>query len=323
MSWYQSLTWLEMIFGSIFLLLYVGYIYRIKKLALYFKQQAHDIWIKFTIRTTYFLLLLVSILGPSFGAMQKEIRTTGKDIFVLVDLTNSMNTKDLAPSRLEKVKYQIAQSLPNLNADRVGLIVFSSEAFVQCPLTYDQHALQLYTQLLQTNQVPEAGANFRAPLQLALDKFTQTNSTDQKIDKTKLIILFSDGEAFGDNVRPILQRLNLNKIRVFAVGTGSEDGGLVPAGKSFKRDRNGERVNSRLQAVALKEIASKTGGQYFTLNNQVNELTLLEKVVNNVEAEGYEVKTIDITANKYKYTLLLALVLIVLDVLLTVTVIKI
>ena len=323
MSWYQSLSWLEIIFGTVFLLLYAGYIYRIKRLALYFKQNANGVWIKFAVRTVYFVLLIVALLGPSFGAMKKEIRTTGKDIFVLVDLTASMNTKDVAPSRLEKVKYELAQALPTLNADRVGLIVFSSEAFVQCPLTYDLDALQLYNRLLQTQQVPEAGANFRPALQLALDKFTAGNPSGQPANKSKFIILMSDGEAFGEDVRPVLQRLNQNKIRVFTVGIGSEEGGLVPAGKSFKRNQHGERVTSRLQPASLQEIARKTGGEYFTLNNQVNELTLLEKIINNAEAEKQESQTIDITANKYKYPLLLALLLIVVDALLTVTVIKI
>jgi len=323
MSWYQSLSWLEIIFGTIFLLLYAGYIYRIKRLAQYFKQNAHTVWIKFSIRVIYFLLLIIALLGPSFGAMQKEIRTTGKDIFVLIDLTASMNTKDVAPSRLEKLKFELGQVLPNLNADRIGLIVFSNDAVLQCPLTYDLEAIKLYNRLLQTNQVPEAGADFRPALQLALEKFTASRAAGPAAEKANFIVLFSDGEAFGEDVRPVLQRLNRNNIRVFTVGIGSEEGGLVPAGKSFKKDRNGERVTSRLQPAILKEIARKTNGQYFSLNNQVNELTLLEKNINNATAEQHETQTIDVTANKYKYPLLLALLLIVIDALITVTVIKI
>jgi len=323
MSWYQSLSWLEIIFGTIFLLLYAGYIYRIKRLAQYFKQNAHTVWIKFSVRVIYFLLLIIALLGPSFGAMKKEIRTTGKDIFVLIDLTASMNTKDVAPSRLEKLKFELGQVLPNLNADRIGLIVFSNDAVLQCPLTYDLEAIKLYNRLLQTNQVPEAGADYRPALQLALDKFSASRSAGQAAEKANFIVLFSDGEAFGENVRPILQRLNRNNIRVFTVGIGSEEGGLVPAGKSFKKDRNGERVTSRLQPAILKEIARKTNGQYFNLNNQVNELTLLEKTINNAAAEQHKTQTIDVTANKYKYPLLLALLLIVVDALITVTVIKI
>jgi len=323
MSWYQSLSWLEIIFGTIFLLLYAGYIFRIQKLALYFKQNAHTLWIKFSLRSVYFFLLLVALLGPSFGAMKKQIRTTGKDVFVLVDLTASMNTKDVAPSRLEKVKYELAQVLPTLNADRVGLIVFSDKAFLQCPLTYDLDALQLYNRLLSTKQVPETGADFQVALQLALDKFTAERPTGQAANKTKFIILFSDGEAFGEDVRPVLQRLNREHIQVLTVGIGSEEGGLVPAGKNYKRNQNGERVISRLQPAPLKEIARKTNGQYFTLNNQANELSLLENSINNAAAEERESETIDITANKYKYPLLMALFLIVVDALLTVTVIKI
>ena len=323
MSWYQTLSWLEIILGTAFLLLYAGYIYRVKRLAQYFKQAANDIWIKFTIRSLYFLLLLIALLGPSFGAMKKEIRTTGKDIMLLVDLSASMNTRDLAPSRLERIKFELNELLPALNADRMGLIAFSSEAYLQCPLTFDQSALLLYCRLLQTKLVPEAGADFLPPLELAYQKLGGGQATTAEAGKAKVILLVSDGEDYSADVRPVLQRLAQSRIRVFTVGLGSEEGGPVPVGKSFKRDLKGNRVTSRLHAERLRDIAQKTGGQYFEINNQENELDQLVRVINNIEGETRESRTIDITANKYMYPLLAALVLIVLDILLTVTVIKI
>jgi Ca-activated chloride channel family protein len=322
MSWYQTLSWLEIIFGTAFLLLYAGYIYRVKRLAMYFKQAANEIWIKFAIRSLYFLLLLVAILGPSFGDMKKEIRTTGKDIMLLVDLSSSMNTRDLAPSRLERIKYELNELIPAFNADRMGLIIFSSNAYLQCPLTFDQSALLLYTRLLTTKLVPEAAANFLPPLELAYEKFGGRQPSPAETNKAQVVLLVSDGEDFSPDVRPVLQRLARNNIRVFTVGLGSEEGGPIPVGKSYKLDKNGTRVTSRLHADRLKEIAAKTGGQYFEINNQENQSSQLVRLINNIEGEKRESRTIDITANKYIYPLLAALVLIALDILLTVTVIK-
>lgn len=322
MTWYQTLSWLEIIFGTVFLLLYAGYVYRIKKLAAHFKQDANEVWIKFAIRSLYFLLLLIAILGPSFGAMKREIRTTGKDIMLLVDLSSSMNTRDLAPSRLDRLKYELNQLIPAVNADRLGLIVFSSEAYVQCPLTFDMSALQLYTRLLSTRLVPEAGADYLPALDLAYDKFGGLQAGIAEPGKARVVLLFSDGEDFSTDVRPALQRLARSNIRVYTVGLGSEEGGPVPVGRGFKVDKQGNRVTSRLHADRLQEIAAKTGGQYFELNNQDNQLDQLVRVINNIESEKRESRTIDIAANKYLYPLLAALVLIVIDILLTVTVIR-
>ncbi|GEO05367.1 aerotolerance regulator BatB [Adhaeribacter aerolatus] len=323
MNWYQSLSWLEIIFGTLFLLLYGTYVYRIKKLARYFKQGAHWLWIKFGLRSVYFLLLLIAVLGPSFGAMKKEIKTIGKDIFLLVDLSASMNTRDIPPSRLEKIKYELAQAIPAFDADRIGLIIFTADAVVQCPLTFDLDALLLYNRLLNTNQAPASGTNYEPALQLALQKLEEAPDGNNISPKARLIMLVSDGENFGEDVRVTLQRLRNRQIKVFTLGVGTEAGGLVPEGQSFKRDQNGERVTSRLNDEPLREIARRTNGGYFEITNEKNNIAELIRAVNLVEGETQEAKTIDITANKYMYPLFLALILIVADVLITVNVIRI
>jgi Ca-activated chloride channel family protein len=323
MNWYQSLSWLEIIFCILFLLLYGGYIYRIKKLAGYFNQAANRIWIKFILRSAYFLLLLIAVLGPSFGAMKKEIRTIGKDIYLLVDLSASMNTRDIPPTRLEKLKYELTQMIPAFDADRIGMIVFTSEAIVQCPLTFDQEALLLYNRLLNTNQAPGAGTNYKPALELALRKFEDTTDSSKVSRKARLVLLLSDGENFGEDVRVSLQRLRNRHIRVFTLGIGTEAGGPVPEGRSFKRDRSGQRVTSRLNDAPLRDIARLTNGQYYEITNQKNEVRELVRALNLIEGETQETRTIDITANKYIYPLFLALLLMVADILITINVIKI
>lgn len=323
MNWYQSLSWLEIIFATLFLLLYGAYVFRIKNLALYFKQAANRIWIKFMIRSVYFFLLLIAVMGPSFGAMKKEIKTIGKDIFLLVDLSASMNTRDIPPSRLEKIKYELTQMIPAFDADRIGLIVFTAGAAVQCPLTFDQEALLLYNRLLNTNQAPAAGTNYGPALGLAIEKFEINADSGTAVPKARLLVLMSDGENFNEDVRLRLQQLRKNQIRVFTLGIGTAGGGPVPEGHHYKKDRNGQRITSRLNDEPLREIARRTDGQYFEINNEKNEALELVRAVNLISGETQEARTIDITANKYMYPLFLALLLILADILITVNIIRI
>jgi Ca-activated chloride channel homolog len=312
MIWSQSFSLLELILVAAFVLFYGAYLFRMKKLANALHQKPHLIWLKLLLRTTYFGLLIIALLGPSFGAAKKEIKTTGKDILVAVDLSQSMNATDVQPSRLEKVKFELPKLLQKFNSDRVGLVIFSSEAFVQCPLTFDQSALNLYTQTLNTNLVPRAGTDLAAPLELAAEKFREEETTNRQ-QSAKVLVLISDGEDFGENLRKPVNDLVKADVRVFTLGVGSAAGGNIPVGNGFKRDNEGEKVLTKLNAEALQEIASRTDGQYFEINERASEVSKLISAINNVQGNVRQSKTIDVKANKYFYPLLAALLLMLID----------
>lgn len=312
MIWSQPFSLLELIFGAVFILLYGAYLYRMKKLANVLQQKPHLIWLKLLLRTAYFGLLIIALLGPSFGAAKKEIKTTGKDILIAVDLSQSMNATDVQPSRLEKVKFELPQLLQKFNSDRIGLIIFSSEAFVQCPLTFDQSALQLYTQTLSTNLVPRAGTDLAAPLELVAQKFGEEEKPNSN-QATKVLVLISDGEDFGENLRQPIKDLEKANVRVFTLGVGSTEGGQIPEGNGVKRDQEGKKVITKLNADALTKIASRTNGQYFEINARASEVSKLISAINNVQGTTRQSKTIDVKANKYFYPLLAALLLMLFD----------
>ncbi|MBK0403876.1 VWA domain-containing protein [Adhaeribacter sp. BT258] len=312
MTWSQPFSLLELIFGIIFILLYAAFLIRMKKLANTLHQKPHLVWLKMLLRITYFTLLLIALLGPSFGAATKEIKTTGKDILVAVDLSQSMNATDVQPSRLEKVKFELPKLLQEFNSDRIGLLIFSSEAFVQSPLTFDQNALKLYTETLNTNLVPHAGTELAAPLEMALQKFKE-EKTPQSQQTAKILVLISDGEDFGENLKKPLQELEKAGVKVFSLGVGSADGGNIPEGNGFKLDNEGNKVVTKLNIEALQEIASKTNGEYFEINQRASEINKLISAINNVKGNVRQSKTIDVKANKYFYPLLLALLLMLFD----------
>ncbi|MCX2739822.1 VWA domain-containing protein [Pontibacter anaerobius] len=323
MTWYQTLTLLEILFGAIFFALYVGYLLRVRRVALFFKQKPYGVWFKFLLRHLYLLLLIIAILGPSFGAMKKEIRTIGKDLYIAVDLSESMNATDVQPSRLEKAKHVTQRLVSNFNSDRIGLMVFSDEAYIQSPLTFDQNALQLYTQTLRTSLLPHSGTNYAPVLQLALDKLRQTSNTPEEEQKARVLVLISDGEDFGSDVQHLAGQLRDENIRVYTLGIGTTDGSPIPAGNTFKTDSEGQQVLSQLKPEPLVQLSELTGGAYFEVNDRVSEVSKLISAINKIEGELRESKTIDVTANKYVYPLALALFLILLDILITVKLIRI
>lgn len=270
--------------------------------------------IKTVLRTAYFLLFLIALLGPSFGDTSREVKAIGKDIMICVDLSESMNANDIQPTRLTKVKFELKNLVDAFNSDRIGLIIFSSEAFMQCPLTYDQGALNLFIETLGTNLVPNAGTDFGPPIDMALEKLSSEESTSTE-QKSKVIILISDGEDFGENTLDFVSKLEENGIKLFTLGVGTESGSRIKTNYGFKTDKNGKEIYTRLKAKDLKTLAIKTGGKYFEINAENNDIERLINAINSIEGELKDARIIDVSANKYYYFVALALILICIDLL--------
>jgi len=271
--------------------------------------------IKAIIRTFYFVLFIIALLGPSFGDNSREVKAIGKDIMVCVDLSESMNANDIQPTRLEKVKFELKNLVDAFNSDRIGLIIFSSEAFMQCPLTYDQGALNLFIETLGTGLVPNAGTDFGPPIEMAYEKLSGEQATSIE-QKSKIIILISDGEDFGDNTLNNVSKLEEDGIKLFTFGVGTEKGSKIRTNYGFKTDNKGREVFTKLNSKDLKTLAIKTGGKYFEINEGSNDIERLINAINGIEGELKDSRVIDVSANKYFYFVAFALLLICLDLLL-------
>lgn len=314
MTWYRSFSGFELLVIAIFIVLYGAYFFRLFSIGKILKISYRALTIKTIIRSAYFVLLLIALLGPSFGDTSREVKAIGKDIMVCVDLSESMNANDIQPTRLEKVKFELKNLVDAFNSDRIGLIIFSSESFMQCPLTYDQGALNLFIETLGTNLVPNAGTDFGPPVEMALEKLSSEESTSIE-QKSKIIILISDGEDFGENTLNKVSNLEENGIKLFTLGVGTETGSKINTNYGFKTDKNGREVFTKLNAKDLKTLAIKTGGKYFEINDESNDIERLINAINRIEGELKDARTIDISANKYYYFVALALILILIDVL--------
>ena len=322
MTWLKPLETLEIVFILAFLVFYVLYIIRIVRIARHFKTSFRGIFAKLVIRTLYFSLFIVALLGPSFGESQREIKSIGKDILIAVDLSESMNAHDVQPTRLEKVKFELKNIVNAFSSDRIGLIIFSSEAFIQCPLTYDQSALTLFIETLNTNLVPNSGTDFGPPLEMALQKL-ESEETSVTQPKSKVIVLISDGEDFGEDTEDITNEIDEKGIKLFTLGVGTESGSKIKARSGFKKDRQGNDVVTKLDSRQLKSLAVETGGKYFEINESENDVERLINTINEIEGELRDARIMDVSSNKYFYFLWLALGLMLIDFLISTKTVKI
>jgi Ca-activated chloride channel homolog len=320
--WYNQLGYTEITLVACFLIFYLVYLLKLRRVSKMLNTSFAAGFIKFTLRCFVFALLLIALLGPSFGSAKKEVKSVGKDIMICVDLSKSMDAFDIQPTRLEKIKFEMKRLVEAFNSDRIGIIIFSSEAFMQCPLTYDQNALNLFIETMNSGLVPGGGTDFGPPLRMALTKLENENTPSAQT-KSKIIVLISDGEDFGEETTDVLSTIDNENIKLFTLGVGTQKGGNIYAGNGYKTDRQGNVVVTKIKPEALKDLASKTGGQYFEINENRNDVSRLINTISNIEGEFRDARFVDISANKYYYFLAVAIFLLVLDVLLNVRTIRI
>lgn len=322
MAWYREFGFTEVVLIAAFILFYGLYVFRIIRVARILNTSYSRVLIKLVLRTVYFLLILVALLGPSFGGSKKEVVSVGKDIIFCIDLSKSMDAFDIQPTRLEKVKFEMKRIVDAFSSDRIGIIIFSSEAFMQSPLTYDQNALNLFIDAMNSSLVPNTGTDFSPPLKLALRKLEEDTDGPATQPKSKVIILVSDGEDFGAGTQQAVDEIKERNIRLFTLGVGTESGGNIYMGRSLKKDRSGNTVLTRLNAEALQDLAKNTSGQYFEINGSRNDVNRLINTISGIEGELRGSRMVDVTANKYFYFLLAAALLMLIDVFTSIPVVR-
>jgi Ca-activated chloride channel family protein len=204
------------------------------------------------------LFMILSLAGPRWGEHLQEMTRKGVDIIICMDVSLSMMVEDISPNRLERAKREL-QDLINVNqGDRLGLVAFAGQAFLQCPLTLDYIALDMFLAQLEPDLIEHQGTDLGKAIDMSIESFDEESETD------RVIVLITDGE---DNESKGLEAANraLDKnIRIFIFGMGNPEGGPVPADKSgsFQKDDSGNVILSKLDETGLIEIASVTGGNY-------------------------------------------------------------
>lgn len=237
-------------------------------------------------------LLTVGLAGPKLGTEVREIEQKGVDLLIALDLSRSMNTEDIRPSRLEKAKFEISRLIQQSEGNRIGLLVFTGEAFLQSPLTLDHSALRMFLDVSDTRQMPTSTTNFKSAFEMASQAFRtmeakqENGENDRPIAEipksdqaANVLLLISDGEDQSEGFEDALKQLTDEQITVFSVGIGSQTGGPIPvydeeSGRllGYHRSQDGSVVNSKLQRDALQNIAALGEGEYYEIGNSSSGL---------------------------------------------------
>jgi Ca-activated chloride channel family protein len=314
MNWLYQFSTTEFIFIGLFVLLYVLYIGRVFWVARQLNTSAWGVVPKFFLRGSYLVLLIVALLGPSFGEASEKLETTARDVFMIVDVSRSMAANDIVPSRLERVKYDVQQLSDTLLADRFGIILTAAEPFVLSPLTADHSALKQFVQHIQPNPASSGGTDLCSAVALARQKLVTDSTTRQS---TRALILFSDGENFGPCERAELGRLRLDNIPLITVGIGTEAGSSIRDGAGFVRDNDNQIVRSRLNRSFLQNLARDSRGRYVEADADGHYVYELAGILRSLQGPFTNQQQIAISTNKYYYFLLIALGLVLIDLLVT------
>jgi len=213
---------------------------------------------------------IVALAGPKVGTEVREIKRKGVDMLIALDLSASMNAEDIKPSRLDKAKYEINRIIDRLKGDRVGLIIFTGEAYLQSPLTLDYSALRLFLNIANTDQLPSSSTDIGEALEVADRAFE--NEEQENSNASKVLLIVSDGENHGSNYEDQLQKLTDDQVTVFSLGIGTRTGARIPLYEDdtgqligYKRDEEGKVVNSVLKPQTLQQIARKGNGKYYEI----------------------------------------------------------
>jgi Ca-activated chloride channel homolog len=319
MIWNKDLNPLLFYLITAFVVLYLIYLLRTLWIAFQLKTTARSVVLKLLLRGGYLTGIVIALLDPSLGDAQKNLEASGRDIFIVLDISKSMDATDIQPSRLEKTKFELLHLIESFPNDRIGLVVFSTEAFVQSPLTFDKDALKVFIESINTQLTEQSGTNLGAALQTVLSKYL----TDGNKYNTSNLIIISDGEDFGgETIEPLLKKIKRLGMSVFVVGIGTKQGSRIPTPHGFVRDDNNEVVISKIHTDYLQGIVSITHGKYFEVSENINDFAKLHTAIEKSESRIIDRRQMNIEANKYYYFLIVALFLISIDVLISVRTIR-
>ena len=261
--------------------------------------------------------LVLALARPQWGRGEEEVVAQGVDVFLVLDTSFSMDAPDVAPSRMERARYIASELMERLQGNRIGLVVFSGSAFVQCPLTLDYGAVRIFLDTVTTGIVPEPGTNIGQAVEAARKGFVARDS------KYRVVVLLTDGEQSSGDVGGIAETAREQGIVIHSVGVGTPGGEPIPVRNDegevmdYVRDESGQPVLSRLDEDALSRLALTTGGKYFRISDRDEEIDQLTELVMGMEGTELESQLYSRYQERFYWPLVLAVALLIAETLIS------
>ncbi len=260
--------------------------------------------------------LILGVANPQIGTKMEEVKREGVDIMIALDVSNSMKAEDIKPNRLESAKQEIARMLDRLQNDRIGLIVFAGESYLQLPLTTDYSAARLILSTIDVDVVPVPGTAIGSAIRLAMKSFSSGER------KYKVIVLITDGENHEDDAIAAAKDAHAEGAVIHTIGMGSPGGAPIPvyqnnAQVGFRKDVDGNTVITKLDEQALTQIAEAGGGRFIRATNEQHELDAVFKEVESMEKKEFGAKVFTEYEDRFQYFLGAAMLLLLIEFLLS------
>ncbi|MBR5700562.1 MAG: VWA domain-containing protein [Bacteroidales bacterium] len=266
-------------------------------------------WVRVVLLALAFGFFAVGLARPQIGAKLTERKMKGAEVMIALDVSNSMLAEDYSPNRLERAKLAVSRMTDKLQDDRIGLIVFAGTAFVQLPITTDFISAKMFLSSINTESVPIQGTAMEEALMLAGKSFSAQS------EKSRVIILISDGENHEGNPVQAAKTLSSEGIKIYTIGVGSAQGQPIPVRGELLKDKDGNIVVSRLDESSLREIARAGGGAYIHAGNEEFGLNPIVNDIRKMEDEEFNSVVFEEYDEQYMYFLGIALLLFVTEML--------
>jgi len=268
--------------------------------------------VKFTLLTVALAFLVIAWANPQFGTKIQKVERKSADVFIALDVSRSMWTEDIAPSRMDRASRFTQNLIESLAGERVGLILFAGNAYMQMPLTTDYAAAMLFAKSANPDLAPSQGTSIADAIQLAQRSFDEENKN------YKALIIITDGEDHEGEAITLAEEANADGLLIFAIGVGTENGSLIPTTVNgytdYLRDNTGNPVRSALNENLLREIAQAGDGNYFNLNAGEDAIeNAIRAGIDQLEKQEMEQRVFEEYNSWFQMPLGIALVLIIIE----------
>ena len=275
--------------------------------------------VKFSIVLVALTLLIISAARPQFGQSERTEKRQGIEAIVALDISNSMLAEDVAPNRLERAKQMLSKLMDNMVNDKVGLVVFAGDAFIQLPITCDYVSAKMFLNTIKPELIKTQGTAIGQALNTSIRCFGAVNDRDgyshAVSDASRAIILITDGENHEDDAVAVAQKAKEMGIRVLVVGIGKPEGSPIPlpGTNNYRKDRNGNVVVSKLNEEMCREIAQAGGGIYVRCDNSNTATKAIQKELDKLGTQEIETQVYTDYNEQFQSFALIALLLLVID----------
>jgi len=264
-------------------------------------------WLKISLLAAAWLFFVIGLCRPQMGARLKEHQSQGIEVMIALDVSNSMLAEDYSPNRLERSKLAISRLVDKLQGDRIGLIVFAGESFVQLPITADYVSAKIFLNSINTGSVPIQGTALAEAITSAARSFSSQS------ERSRAIILITDGEDHEGDVIEAAKNVAQEGIRIYTIGVGSPQGKPIPFNGELMKDSGGEIVVSRLDEGILQEIASIGNGKYARAGNSEFGLNPIIDDIRQLDKENFQSVVFEDFDEQFMYFFAIALFFLILE----------